>query len=95
MEHLILTELFSCRAGIYIQPKKVKGTKLQQQQQPWSKNPRLAQITDTNDKVFISTIAIGLSVEELEVFREIYKEEMDEESGSDSEDDWFDVYRIY
>ncbi|PSN40563.1 hypothetical protein C0J52_10408 [Blattella germanica] len=74
------------RAGIYIRPKKVKGTKRQQEQQPWSKNPPLNKITDTSDEVFISKVAIGLTLEELEVFKEMYKEELDEISDSDSDD---------
>jgi hypothetical protein len=74
------------RAGIYVQPGKIKGTKLEQKQQPWSKNPRLSDITDTSEETFISKIACGLTLEEFEVFREMYSEELNKEVDSETED---------
>jgi len=74
------------RAGIYVTPGKIKQTKAEQRQQPWSKNPRLGHITDTSDKEFISKVASDLTLEELEVFREMYSEELDKEDDSENED---------
>lgn len=68
--------VFLQRAGIYVTPGKIKGTKLEQKQQPWSKNPHLSDITDTSEEVFISEVASGLTLEEFEVFREMYSEEL-------------------
>ena len=67
-------------------PGRIKGTKLEQKQQPWSKNPRLSDITDTSEEVFISEVAPSLTLEELEVFREMYSEELNKEDESDTED---------
>ncbi|KAJ9586047.1 hypothetical protein L9F63_020307 [Diploptera punctata] len=87
LDEIQTRHIFLERAGIYIRPPRtVKGTKLQQAQQPWSKNPFLFKITDTTSENFISKVAPELSVEELDVFREMYKEEINEDSGSDSDD---------
>lgn len=67
-------------------PGKIKGTKLEQKQQPWSKNPRLGDITDTSEEVFISEVASHLTLEEFEVFRELYGEELNREDDSETVD---------
>jgi hypothetical protein len=73
------------RAGIYVTPGKKKGTEVEQRQTPWSKNPSLSHITDTSDEVFISEVAPDLTLEELEVFREMYIEELNMEDNSEDE----------
>jgi hypothetical protein len=79
------------RAGIYVTPGKIKGTKVQQRQSPWSKNPSLSHITDSSDEVFISEVASDLTLEELEVFREMYKEELNLGDDSEHEDELFET----
>lgn len=66
-------------------PGKKKGTEVEQRQTPWSKNPSLSHITDTSDEVFISEVAPDLTLEELEVFREMYIEELNMEDNSEDE----------
>jgi hypothetical protein len=78
------------RAGIYVTPGKNKGTKVEQRQKPWSKNPSLSNITDTSDEVFISEVAPDLTLEELEVFCEMYSEELNMEDNSENEDELYD-----
>lgn len=74
------------RAGVYVTPGRIKGTKLEQKQQPWSKNPRLSDITDTSEEAFITEVASDLTLEEFEVFREMYNEELNKEDESETED---------
>lgn len=71
-------------------PGKIKGTKVEQRQKPWSKNPSLSHITDTSDEVFISKVASDITLEELEVFSEMYKEELNVEDDSENEDVLFE-----
>jgi hypothetical protein len=73
-----------------VTPGKIKGTKVEQRQQPWSKNPHLSHITDTSDEAFISEVAPDLTLEELEVFREMYNEELNEQDDIDGEDNLSD-----
>ncbi|PNF42486.1 hypothetical protein B7P43_G08733 [Cryptotermes secundus] len=90
LDEIQTRHIFLQRAGIYVTPGKVKGTKVEQRQQPWSKNPSLSHITDTSDEMFISEVAPDLTLEELEVFREMYKEELDMEDNSENEDELYD-----
>lgn len=71
-------------------PRKNKGTKVEQRQKPWSKNPTLSHITDTSDAVFISEVASDLTLEELEVFCEMYREELNMEDNSENDDELYD-----
>ncbi|KAJ4446091.1 hypothetical protein ANN_12783 [Periplaneta americana] len=87
LDEIKTRHVFLQRAGIYITPGRIKKTRKEQAQQPWSNNPRLSQITDTSDVKFISEVANSLTVEELEVFREMYSEQLDEENVSGSDDD--------
>jgi hypothetical protein len=73
-----------------VTPGKIKGTKVEQRQQPWSKNPCLSHITDTSDETFIFQVASDLTLEELEVFREMYSEELNKQDDSESEDNLSD-----
>jgi hypothetical protein len=73
-----------------VTPGKIKGTKVEQRQKPWSKNPSLSHITDTSDEVFISKVASDITLEELEVFSEMYKEELNVEDDSENEDVLFE-----
>jgi hypothetical protein len=68
-----------------VTPGKIKGTTVEQRQQPWSKNPSLSHITDTSDETFISEVASDLTLEELEVFREMYTEELNKQDDNESE----------
>jgi len=74
------------RSGIYVTPGRIKGTKLEQKQQPWCKNPRLSDITDTSEEAFITEVASDLTLEEFEVFCEMYSEELNKEDESETED---------
>jgi hypothetical protein len=73
-----------------VTPGKIKGTKVEQRQKPWSKNPSLSHITDTSDEVFLSKVASDITLEELEVFCEMYKEELNMEDNSENEDEFFE-----
>lgn len=76
---------FLKRLGLYVVKKKKDPNEV-------SKNPKLHQITDTNDKRFASKVCF-VTPEEFEVFQEMYKteleghsKELDEEDFSDDED---------
>lgn len=90
LDEIQTRHMFLQRAGIYVTPGKNKGTKVEQRQKPWSKNPSLSHITDTSDEVFISEVAPDLTLEELEVFREMYSEELNMEANSENEDESYD-----
>ncbi|XP_067009888.2 transcription termination factor 4, mitochondrial [Anabrus simplex] len=71
--------IFLERSGLYTYPKPKADPN-----QP-SKNPVLSSITDTNDEYFVKNIA-KLTMEEYEVFQELYVKELEEEeSDSDIE----------
>lgn len=63
---------------------------MEERQKPWSKNPKLSHITDTSDEVFISKVASDLTLEEFEVFREMYSEELNMDDNSENEDELYE-----
>lgn len=85
LETIQCRHVFLERLGLF-KPRKLKADPSEQ-----SSNPKLHQITDTSDKRFAVKVAF-VTLEEFEVFQELYRRERNQNSERDGFDELEDEY---